>query len=154
MSLRTGALILCVATGLAVGVDRTGRTQQTTHTEWREQVVAAETAFAQTMADRDLDAFASFLDADAIFVGTERTLRGREQVTRGWGGYFATPDAPFSWKPEQVEVLDSGDLALSSGPVLAPDGKRLGTFNSIWRRGSDGTWRVVFDKGCEACDAS
>lgn len=26
-------------------------------------------------------------------------------------------EAPFSWEPAQVEVLDSGTLALSSGPV-------------------------------------
>ena len=59
--------------------------------------------------------------------------------------------APFSWTPESVEVLASGTLAHSSGPVLDAGGKRVGTFNSIWRREKDGKWRVVFDKGCEAC---
>ena len=57
-------------------------------------------------------------------------------------------DAPFSWRPEVVEVLDSGTLALTSGPVRDPTGKQTGTFNSIWRREPDGRWRVVFDKGC------
>ena len=46
-------------------------------------------------------------------------------------------------------MLDSGTLAISSGPVMDPQGKVVGTFNSIWRRDADGRWRVVFDKGCE-----
>ena len=53
-----------------------------------------------------------------------------------------------------IEVLASGTLALSSGAVRDPAGKRIGTFNSIWRRESDGRWRVVFDKGCPACDCA
>jgi len=64
--------------------------------------------------------------------------------------FFAGPDAPFSWRPELVEVLDSGTLALTSGPVRDPTGRRTGTFNSIWRREPNDQWRVVFDKGCPA----
>jgi hypothetical protein len=47
-----------------------------------------------------------------------------------------------------VEVLDSGTLALSSGRVRDPQGTRVGTFNSVWRRASGGRWKIVFDKGC------
>jgi hypothetical protein len=32
--------------------------------------------------------------------------------------------------------------------VFDPQGKRIGTFNSIWRRETDGRWHVIFDKGC------
>ena len=65
----------------------------------------------------------------------------------------AGPDAPFSWRPEVVQVLDSGTLALTSGPVRDPTGRRTGTFNSIWRREPNDQWRVVFDKGCPPpCD--
>jgi uncharacterized protein (TIGR02246 family) len=112
-----------------------------------EQVRAAEEAFARTMADRDLDAFASYVADEAVFVGRE-VLRGREAVVDGWRPYFEGNVAPFSWAPESVEVLESGALALSSGPVFDPDGNRIGTFNSVWRREADGQWRVVFDKGC------
>jgi ketosteroid isomerase-like protein len=30
--------------------------------------------------------------------------------------------------------------------------RQVGTFTSIWRRESDGRWRIVFDKGCPPCD--
>ncbi len=48
-------------------------------------------------------------------------------------------------------MLNSGELALSSGPVLDSTGKRFGTFLSIWRREKDGKWRAIFDKGADYC---
>lgn len=116
------------------------------------QVRAAETAFARTMADRDLEAFETFVAEEALFFGSKRVLRGRDAVAAGWSAYFEGAEAPFSWAPETVEALDSGTLALSSGPVLDPAGKRIGTFNSIWRLEADGRWRVVFDRGCPPCE--
>lgn len=53
------------------------------------------------------------------------------------------------WHPDVVEVLDSGELALSSGPVRLASGAEAGRFNSIWRKDADGQWRVVFDKGSQ-----
>lgn len=116
------------------------------------RVRAAETAFAKTMADRDLEAFKTYVADEALFFGSKRVLRGRDAVATGWSAYFEGAEAPFSWAPETVEALDSGTLALSSGPVLDPSGKRIGTFNSIWRLDADGRWRVVFDKGCPPCE--
>ena len=115
------------------------------------QVADAERAFAKTMADRDLAAFSTFIAEEAVFFG-KRTLHGKQQIVDGWKSFYQDPVAPFSWTPEQVEVLPSGKLGFSSGPVLDGGGKRIGTFNSVWRRDPDGKWRVVFDKGCPVCD--
>ena len=46
-----------------------------------------------------------------------------------------------------IEVLESGRVAFSSGPVRAASGAEVGRFNSIWRKDADGQWRVVFDQG-------
>jgi len=119
----------------------------------RADVVATETAFAQTMARRDPAAFASFIADDAVFFSGSTALRGKAAVVDAWQRWYSTPQAPFSWAPETVEVLASGSLALSSGPVHDPQGKRIGRFSSIWRREADGGWRIVFDKGENACDA-
>jgi ketosteroid isomerase-like protein len=117
----------------------------------QEKVRAAETAFARTMADRDLEAFGASLAEEAVFFGSTEVHRGKKAITTAWSAYFASERAPFSWHPEIVEVLASGTLALSSGPVFGPDGNQIGTFNSIWRLEADGKWRVVFDKGCPHC---
>ena len=123
-----------------------------TTAELQEQVRKTETAFAKTMADRDPKAFAGFLAAETIFMSGGRATRGAQQVIERWKGFFAGPQAPFSWEPEFVEVLDSGTLALSSGPVRDPSGKRVGTFNSVWRREKSGEWKIVLDNGCPACN--
>ena len=64
-----------------------------------------------------------------------------------WRAYFEGAQAPFSWEPDQVVVLDDGLLAYSSGLVRNPAGQPIGRFNSVWRQEAPGVWRVVMDKG-------
>jgi len=118
----------------------------------KAQVMAAERAFAKTMADRDLTAFASFVSNEAIFYSGPEPRRGKQAVVEWWKRFYEKPEAPFSWEPASVEVLESGTLALSSGPVRDRSGKQIATFNSIWRLEAPGTWRIIFDKGEAACD--
>ena len=113
---------------------------------------AAEEAFAQTMADRDHEAFAAFLAEETVFFGPTGEIRGSEAVAAAWEPFFQGADAPFAWQPDSVAVLDSGTLGLTSGPVVAPDGRRIGTFNSVWRLARGGSWEIVFDRGCPPCD--
>ena len=128
-------------------------THAQTNAELQEQVRQAETGFAKSMADRDHAAFVSFLADEAIFVGRS-ALRGKAAVGEGWKRFFDGKQAPFSWTPETVLVIDSGTLGLSSGPVFDPTGKRTGTFNSVWRREKDGTWKIVLDNGCPPCNCA
>jgi ketosteroid isomerase-like protein len=121
--------------------------------ELAEQLRQTESAFAKTMADRDHAAFTSFLADETVFMG-RTTLRGRAAVAAAWKRYYDGARAPFSWKPERVEVLDSGRLGMTSGPVYDENGQRTGTFNSVWRRERDGRWRIVFDIGCPPCEAT
>jgi ketosteroid isomerase-like protein len=111
------------------------------------EVEAREIAFAKTMADRDLEAFLSFVSPEAVFFNGNEPLRGREAIARAWAPFFEGAAAPFSWHPDLTEVLESGALALSSGPVRDASGAEVGRFNSIWRKNADGQWMVVFDKG-------
>lgn len=113
----------------------------------RAEVFAAERAFARSMADRDFAAFGRFVAEDCVFFSGTAPLRGRDAVLAAWKPFFDGPSAPFSWEPDQVEVLASGELALSTGPVKSPEGVVTARFNSIWQRQADGAWRVIFDKG-------
>ena len=117
----------------------------------RDEVRAAETAFAAAFRDRDRDRFFAMLADDAVFLGPQKTLRGRRQVIETWSRFFADPAPPFSWRPERVEISSDGTLGLSTGPILDPAGKQIGSYSSIWRRQPDGTWKVAFDgPGCSA----
>jgi ketosteroid isomerase-like protein len=113
-------------------------------------VIGAEQAFARTMADRDFKAFLTYLSPDAVFFSGNEVERGPAQVAAQWQPYFQGGTAPFTWTPDHVEVLATGTLALSTGPVIQR-GKVVGRFNSVWRLEAPDTWRIVFDKGEAVC---
>jgi ketosteroid isomerase-like protein len=123
----------------------------TSISETEKEVADTERAFAKTMADRNLEAFKSFLAEDAVFWNEDAELRGIENIVAVWQNYFDGSDAPFAWEPQTVMVLDSGDLALSTGPVWGSDNNIRSYFTSIWRKNAQGSWKIVFDKGQKYC---
>ena len=118
----------------------------------QKTVMETERAFAATMANRDFEKFKTFISEEAIFFSGEKPLRGRQQIADAWEGFFKEANAPFSWEPEQVEVLDSGKLAWSTGPVYDAGGKKVATFNSVWQLDASQQWRIIFDKGNDICN--
>ena len=140
--------VLCISI-LMLAVASAARTS---NAELKRQVFDAERAFAATMKARDHAAFTGFLAEEAIFFSGGTALRGREAIAQAWRDYYVGPRAPFSWTPEEVEVVASGTLAYSGGPVFDAAGKRIGRFNSIWRLEAPGRWKVVFDRGDPPCN--
>jgi ketosteroid isomerase-like protein len=135
--------IASIATiGLLVALPLAGATRSA-----KQQVWDTERDFARTMAERDVKAFGGFVSEEAVFFSGTGVLRGRNEIVGAWAKYFDGNEAPFSWEPDQVEVLESGTLALSTGPVRDPHGDVIARFNSIWRLEAPGRWRIVFDKG-------
>jgi ketosteroid isomerase-like protein len=143
------ALVLTIATSGAFGG---AARAQTDNAALANQLRETERAFAKTMADRNHPGFVSYLSDETVFFGPQGAMRGKAAVAAAWKPFFDRPDAPFSWDPDTAEVLDSGTLGLTSGPVKDPQGKRVGTFNSVWRKDASGTWKIVFDKGCPQCE--
>ena len=120
----------------------------------RAAVRAADIAFAEAVAQRNRELFASFIAEDATFLGGGLT-QGRDAIVVDWGIFFAAGGpATITWAPHTVEVAASGDLAYTLGEfevrAAGPDGrpqKSTGTYVSIWRKDSDGSWKVVVDGG-------
>ena len=151
LSLLAGCLLLAGAaassgTGSSKGSSNYARDDIA---ELKREVVDAERAFAATMKARDFEAFKRFIADEAIFFGAEGPLRGKAAIAKGWRQYYDKPQAPFSWEPEEVEVVASGTLAYSGGPIYNAAGQRIGRFNSIWRLKAPGQWEVVFDRGSD-----
>ncbi|SFD66528.1 YybH family protein [Massilia yuzhufengensis] len=144
MRLRTLSLLTaCLLTAAAAGNARDS------NSDLKKQVMDTERAFAATMKARDFAGFSRFLADEAIFFGTDGPLRGKAAISKGWRQFYDKPQAPFSWEPEEVEVVDSGTLAYSGGPIYNAAGQRIGRFNSIWRLEAPGQWKVVFDRGSD-----
>ena len=118
-----------------------------------------EIAFSQSVEMQDAVAFKSFIDSDARFVGAS-VQRGVADIAAAWSVFFADEAPQMKWRPQFVEVLNNGTLALSRGPyrmiVKDENGaftEHWGTFNSVWRKQNDGAWKVVFDAGNDAAEA-
>jgi ketosteroid isomerase-like protein len=134
--------------GMCIALNISSLLAQSAPATLTRNVFIAESSFAASMARRDLKAFAALVSPEAVFFSDTAALRGKKAVVEAWQKFFVERKAPFSWRPETVEVLSSGTLALTSGPVHDPGGKLIGSFTSIWRREADGSWRVIFDRGC------
>lgn len=124
-----------------------------------DDVRCREIAFSLSAEHRDTDGFAAFIDPDARFIGSS-AMRGVEQIVEGWQVFFADDGPTIKWRPQFVEVLEDGTLALTRGPyqMISTDDEgnsveHWGTFNSIWRLHDDGEWRVVFDAGSPSNEA-
>lgn len=116
-----------------------------------KEVFDTESAFAKTMADRDLKAFQSFIAEDAVFWGGSEALRGKDNIVAVWKDYYEDDEAPFAWKPETVMVVASGNLAFSTGPVWNSENGIYAYYNSVWRKSEGGKWQIVTDKGQKYC---
>lgn len=147
MRLTTLSLLAgCLLAAAVAGGARTGGPDP------RAEVLAHERAFAASMAARDFDAFGELLADEAVFLSAQGALRGKAAVLAGWRPYYDGAQAPFSWAPERVEVVESGTLALSSGPIRDAAGRRIGSHEAVWRLEAPGRWRIVFDRGCACRD--
>ena len=122
----------------------------------RQTVKCREIAFSQSVESQDLAVFRSLVDADARFLGST-VATGVDEIAARWSVFFSADGPSIKWRPQFIEVLNDGKLALTRGPyrMLTTDDdgavtEHWGSFNSVWRLGNDGQWRVVFDSGDDA----
>ena len=111
-------------------------------------LVAAEKAFAQKALDTNIrDAFFDAMDNDAVLfrptpVNAKQFFAGRP----------ANPGPVLTWYPSYAELSGSGDLGWTTGPWEFRSAKdkqpeAWGHFATIWRRQTNGKYKVMFDEG-------
>jgi ketosteroid isomerase-like protein len=122
----------------------------------RHDVQCREIGFSKSVEVQDAESFRSFIDPDARFVNNS-VSKGIDAIAEGWSAFLSPGGPTIKWRPQFIEVLEDGKLALTRGPyrmiTTDDDGNKSeswGTFNSVWRLGADGQWQVVFDAGNSA----
>jgi ketosteroid isomerase-like protein len=144
MSPRTSVLVI----GVVAGLLSTGRAASL---DPIDTLVQTEREFAQAAAAKGWrDAFLDYFADDAIVLGTE--------VVLAKPGLRARPSQPASevsltWEPRAGDLASSGELGWLTGPSTFIDHTdangqpRYGNYLTIWKRGTDGRWRVFIDIG-------
>jgi ketosteroid isomerase-like protein len=126
------------------------------------EVWARELSFAQSVADHDAAAFAAHLEPDAAFAAeSPQPQRGSGLIASRWAGLIEGRNLLLSWYPSRTTIGGAADVAVSSGPALYEDLRpganpryRIGAFHSVWHKGADGVWRILFDDGIDPQPAS
>jgi len=153
---RLSAVVLMSASAIAAA-QRPPKSEPARMSPAECEVWARELSFAQSVADHDAAAFASHIDSGAAFGASQpQPTRGREEIAKRWAGIVEGKRFKLSWYPTRTTIGSAGDVAWSSGPSLFEDLDpkatqrfRIGAFHSVWHRGTDGVWRVLFDDGVD-----
>lgn len=120
------------------------------------EMVAAERAFAKLGRERGfLESFITYFAEDGIGFNPhpypmKETLSRRPAPS-------PVPPIGFDWAPAFGDIARAGDLGWDTGPVVFdtadPARKSHGMFFSVWKKQSNGMWRVVLDLGGETPSA-
>jgi ketosteroid isomerase-like protein len=114
-----------------------------------DAMVATERAFIAMAREKNTrDAFLFFLHDDAVTVGPNGLVTGKEYLRK------QKPDnSLLSWEVSFSDISSAGDLGYNVGPwkLFADRADSVpvawGHFHSIWKKQSDGSWKNVLDIG-------
>jgi uncharacterized protein (TIGR02246 family) len=118
------------------------------------QMAKAATAFTT----RDTAAMGSLFTEDATWTLSDgTTFKGHGAITKGAAGFFASVDSLHqdgSTIDELIVVNDSEIVTFSTWQLTVKEKgkkseKHVNPFADIWRKGSDGTWRVAREINAE-----
>jgi ketosteroid isomerase-like protein len=146
-----------LATGCGLTICSLGCTRQQTPPDTR---AAAETAtrhadlgWSKATTDRQLEATVSYDAPDAaIYPPNAPTASGKDAIRAVRQEYFATPGFVVTCHPVKIEASRSGAIGYTQGPynLAFADAKGnaikdRGKYLAVWKKQSDGAWRVVAD---------
>jgi uncharacterized protein (TIGR02246 family) len=104
---------------------------------------------------KDLDRYVSFYADDAVLLWPGVPMvSGRAAIRKFMQAFFSMPDFSLSFETTQVEVSRAGDFAYTCGTnkviLVDPSGRKMkdsGKYLTVYKKQSDGTWKVVADTG-------
>jgi hypothetical protein len=144
-----GAALACF---LAIVVVR----GQNAHGSALDSMVAAERAFAAATKEMGVrNGFLTFFAGDAVALesvadGTARLVPARDGIAAGPTAAFPLATV-LNWSPFIGQVSADGGLGWVTGPyenrTSSTGSVARGIYFSVWRRQTDGTWKVWLDQG-------
>jgi hypothetical protein len=124
-----------------------------------DSLVAAEKAFAATSVEKGVrESFLTYFADDGINFQPHPTKTRESFLKRP--APATRPPVELNWRPVYADISRAGDLGYTTGPFtfkdLSPEKRpnRYGFYFSIWKKQSNGEWKVVVDCGIGTPDHS
>ena len=119
-----------------------------------EKLRQMEAEFMKAAADLGSAGYMSYYADDAVEVPNGAPIiTGKINIAKTMG-FLDDKNNHLTWAPVGADISASGDLGYTYGTfefsAVGKDGKPLvehGKYTSIWKKQSDGSWKVVLDMG-------
>ena len=119
---------------------------------YKSEILEAELAFAELAKNEGLKtAFLTYADENAVLSRNNSVIKGKAKIKE----YFDNQtllDIKLAWKPDFIDVSESGDLAYTYGKynfeAKDTSGQLIqseGIFHTVWKKQADGKWLFVWD---------
>jgi len=119
-----------------------------------EELMAADRRFQAETAERGTSGWVDAFARDGRLVSGGGVIEGKAAI-RDAMVVLDSPDYSLTWEPEFAEA--SGDLGYTYGTYTretsGTEGNKAvetGRYVTVWRRETDGAWKVVIDIGSPA----
>jgi uncharacterized protein (TIGR02246 family) len=121
------------------------------------EVMEADRAFAKATAERGGEGWAAAFAPDGRMYRQRGYVDGRDVIRELMVPAFADTTTALRWEPDTAVVAVAGDLAYTLGhwesvvrTVTGDSVVARGNYVTLWRRQSDGSWKVALDIGNQA----
>jgi ketosteroid isomerase-like protein len=120
-------------------------------------LMTADREFARATAERRLEGFSSFLAEDVTTIRPNSpVVHGKKEVADRWAKLLSDPASSITWNPLHAAISDDGEMGFTLGSYEVTRANGLtravagtGKYVTIWRKQSDGSWKVAFDSGVQ-----
>jgi ketosteroid isomerase-like protein len=121
------------------------------------ELVEADRLFYEDTKARGAEGWASWFEENGRMYREVGYVDGRAAIQAAMDRTFSTPGLELRWAADTVFVAAAGDLGYTLGHweliVRSEVGDSVagrGNYVTIWRRQSDGSWKVAADIGNQA----
>ena len=145
--------IISLVFTLAIIGCSTNSPSQETIDQWKQEIIDAEKRFSDLSAEKgEYEAFLAFASDDAVLKRRSDIIKGREDMTKWLEEHVSSGNTTLTWKPDFVDVSNSGDLGYTYGKYsflyydsLGVQQESIGIFHTVWKRQKNGEWKFVYD---------
>lgn len=120
--------------------------------KWKTEITQTEKEFNDLAQKEGLaKAFETYAAPDGVVNRRREIIKGKKAIGQ-WYLENPRPDQSLTWKPDFVDVSNSGDLGYTYGTAVfttidstGAKKERIGKFHTVWKRQPNGDWKFVWD---------